>query len=899
MRVEDLLPRLNKVECDGDGKWKACCPAHDDHNPSMSVKVADGGKILLKCHAGCSFDSIVSALGIKPADLMGDHPPRIEAKKRGGKKLGKEVAHYNYQNESGEITFRVVRYEPKDFRQQCPDPNDPEKWTWGVSSKGVKYVPYRLPKILAKCAAGGVVLISEGEKDVEALESIGFTATCNPGGAGNGKWLPYFGAYFRGAKLCVIIADKDAGQDPAHPDKEFWQGQRHAWRIACNLREYGIAIRLMVLPDRQDAAGACVRVKDAADWIKSGGTFEELANLITHAPAWPEEWAFVDDTPAQKEAGAASTSARATTKNDVPPCNPQKAQKIEVAFQGVDIILKSEWKLHRMMGHALATFSVDEFGEAKKIPAQTKRKLFSFIAVEWFKRRGRFYHNSERPCWETNMFFDEHEKLLWIIADNAFHSWFALESGMNRSGDDFKHVMADIHDQALSGEGSVGIVPSAFFEHRNGAIYISNGESAMVRILPGKVERVDNGTDGVLFCGEKQVLAPWKLLEGPGLDPFKTCKLFSGASVCSDYGAEILKLWFMWLPSCQKTKPPLLLVGDPGSGKTKIAKGIFWLLGIPDRLTGLKSDTKGEECFWMSACEPGIYGLDNVDKNIRWLPDALASVTTGVGNLARKMYEENEKRNTPRSAIVITSVTATFAGDPAVANRLLIVRFKKRGKDAGTDDAALEDDVVANRDAGLTWLVKSLSAALSDDGDLKPGSNYRHPDFAKFAMRCARAIGIEAEAERALSSAEADKLRILFEKDEFGQYVLRLMREIPEFDGTITQLIETIAEKIEIFTGKERDYWTPKRASNSIRDRINEYEEYFNLKTRPLNGRTVYTLTRSPSGEVASNANFSLEGENSLPTDIKIPPSIPLNHLESDSDWEVDREIDINLEDLR
>lgn len=49
------------------GKWygrygKARCPTHDDRNPSLTIR--DGAKsLLLKCHAGCEWRDIISAIG--------------------------------------------------------------------------------------------------------------------------------------------------------------------------------------------------------------------------------------------------------------------------------------------------------------------------------------------------------------------------------------------------------------------------------------------------------------------------------------------------------------------------------------------------------------------------------------------------------------------------------------------------------------------------------------------------------------------------------------------------------------------------------------------------------------------------------------------------------------------
>lgn len=68
--INKVLPRLDGLKSTRHNKWQALCPAHQDKNPSFAIKEADDGKILLKCWAGCSFESIVSALGLEPQDLF-------------------------------------------------------------------------------------------------------------------------------------------------------------------------------------------------------------------------------------------------------------------------------------------------------------------------------------------------------------------------------------------------------------------------------------------------------------------------------------------------------------------------------------------------------------------------------------------------------------------------------------------------------------------------------------------------------------------------------------------------------------------------------------------------------------------------------------------------------------
>lgn len=74
MSLEMMLSRLKKVRRSSPDSFMACCPAHDDRNPSLSIKDTGGGKILLNCLAGCEKLDILGALGMDWEDIM---PPRL------------------------------------------------------------------------------------------------------------------------------------------------------------------------------------------------------------------------------------------------------------------------------------------------------------------------------------------------------------------------------------------------------------------------------------------------------------------------------------------------------------------------------------------------------------------------------------------------------------------------------------------------------------------------------------------------------------------------------------------------------------------------------------------------------------------------------------------------------
>ena len=59
-----LLDRLDKVRPKGRGSWTACCPAHLDKSPSLSIKELPDGRTLIHCFSGCAPLDVLSAVGL-------------------------------------------------------------------------------------------------------------------------------------------------------------------------------------------------------------------------------------------------------------------------------------------------------------------------------------------------------------------------------------------------------------------------------------------------------------------------------------------------------------------------------------------------------------------------------------------------------------------------------------------------------------------------------------------------------------------------------------------------------------------------------------------------------------------------------------------------------------------
>jgi hypothetical protein len=218
-RVISALTGRGSAVRETNGQMMAQCPAHNDHNPSLSIRAVEG-QVLIYCFAGCQTGDVLAALGMTEADLYDERS-----------------ATYRYED-GRTVRRRYDKDGKKRFAQN------------GHRSNVVQL--YRLSRVTAAVTGGTVVHLVEGEKDVHALESVGAVATTAPMGAGNFDKVdvsPLTGA-------CVVaVVDRDEAGD--------------RWAQTVRNRLGALATSLTFV---HAAAG-----KDAADHVAAGHGLHDFA----------------------------------------------------------------------------------------------------------------------------------------------------------------------------------------------------------------------------------------------------------------------------------------------------------------------------------------------------------------------------------------------------------------------------------------------------------------------------------------------------------------------------------------------------------------------------------------------------------------------------------------------
>ena len=266
MTTQDILQRLRGVR-GSRGQWTAQCPAHDDARNRLSVSEGRDGRILLKCHTGCSVEDIAGTLGLSVKDLFEDAGGTLDwndtiAAKSPGRRSPPVVATYTYPNGA-----QKLRRADKSFTWRQPDGKG--GWIW--SRKGLPHTLY----IAGDLGAGGGVFICEGEKDADNVHAwIGGCAVSGEDGAGPGKWHKEYTEQLKGRAVC-IFQDNDS------------VGRAYAQETAAAL--YGVASSVQVL-DISTVWPEIPEHGDVSDLIERAGTKEKACALIAELAAAVPQW---------------------------------------------------------------------------------------------------------------------------------------------------------------------------------------------------------------------------------------------------------------------------------------------------------------------------------------------------------------------------------------------------------------------------------------------------------------------------------------------------------------------------------------------------------------------------------------------------------------------------------
>jgi hypothetical protein len=197
----------------------AHCPAHEDRRPSLSARIAEDGRLLMYCHAGCPFKAILSALGVervvpefaprrKPAPaqpfigwpLAGSDPDMLETEER---QLGLRSGALALVGAIWSVLHRAVAAPMRDASSKVIGirlRSGGRKWAVRGSRNGL---------FVHMTGRGGPVLCPEGLTDSAVLASLGYDVVGRPCAMAG---IDMVVEATRGRRAVIFTHDDKAGQ---------------------------------------------------------------------------------------------------------------------------------------------------------------------------------------------------------------------------------------------------------------------------------------------------------------------------------------------------------------------------------------------------------------------------------------------------------------------------------------------------------------------------------------------------------------------------------------------------------------------------------------------------------------------------------------------------------------
>jgi hypothetical protein len=704
-------------------------------------------RALVKCHAGCTIDAVLSALGMTQRDLFPATHPQPSGTS-------------STPSRSPRLKVKQTNEQPFDWRA-CSD---------ALTDKHVetlaKWRGYS-PAFVRELKEKGLIGIYDGLVGFPVVNDgkiVGVHYRLKPKNGDKADWL-YAPT---GINAAPMVFGEIAEGDTVHVFESQWD--------------------MFAFADCSGEKNGLIATRGASNGALVAGLIPENSTVYIWPQNDPPGQKWAKDVCAHAEKSCTIKLAKTPAQHGDLNCWTNAGASSDDLLQAV--VLAETASLVQQSDEAAIRGKIVRILTNRKLSDFEQREKISKVVVPALLARGRFFYHIDKRDLKSAMFFDNERKRLERIRSDWFQVWLSDWLSINKIEMPFKAAASAVEAAALTESISTGITPESFWATRPGLIYLSNGDAAMVKIAArGKVELVDNGTDNVLFA-RGDTLAPWKLTQPQ--DPFDTCSVFKDANCAAEHGPDLLRLWILSLASNPHKKPPLCLTGEVGSGKTRLAEGIAELYGLPFIANNV-SDDFGDKDFWVSVDAGGLCTLDNCDTRIKWLADAVAAHATAGHRDKRKLYTDSEKVTLhARAWLCLTTANPTFASDAGLADRLLVVRMNRRNDE--TADSKLSKEITQNRDAGLSFIAQTLAEALKDNKPVPAGLNLRHPDFATFAVKIGRAIGCEPQAINAITVAEKDKSLFCLENDFVASALLDYVNTAKSFTGTAAELREKLIE---------------------------------------------------------------------------------------------------------
>lgn len=494
-----------------------------------------------------------------------------------------------------------------------------------------------------------------------------------------------------------------------------------------------------------------------------------------------------------------------------------------------------------------------EIREIRKLPGQkfllnlrVEKVVFDTLHAE-----GDFVHTTDNGSWYIPRATGRPIEL--TKHSEYFNALLGIKFGLNSAEDTERYVANGLINHTIQLPADTDIGAMSHYNHATNTLMIHTGGRDVLHLSPSGQTHMPNGANNILFMWD-QMSEPFTFDNGALPDGrewydvlYEHC-FDTVVDLKPEVALALMRVWtlFIVFRRAAFTRPILAFIGEPGAGKSTTMRRLYRLF------YGKRRDlvqATSENNLNLSSTSCPFLVIDNLDTWQRWLPDWLATAIADTDVEVRKLYTDNDKFRIKRQAVIGLTAHNPKFGRPDVADRLLLLTFRRLA--SHHDESRILDRISQYRNRIWGGVIRDVEKVLAQPDVLDADApKLRIADFAVVGMRIAKALGVASEFSEAVKSIAEEQRFFTLEEEAVLVSSLRSLaqQDIKHGRAGIERPVTLLAQELEALSGDvtafRRYYSSPVSLSRKIGAMQTALSEVFVISSRfdGIRGAKMWTV---------------------------------------------------------
>lgn len=408
---------------------------------------------------------------------------------------------------------------------------------------------------------------------------------------------------------------------------------------------------------------------------------------------------------------------------------------------------------------------------------ERRNKMAQFV-INTMREHGEFVHAKSGTLWFIRK--DTGRPILITQHSEWLNSYLGSTFGLNTTEQEQRFVVHELINFVRSLPATADMQLLSYYDPVSATLMLHTGGRDVLHVTKDGLDVHPNGYGSCVFAwiNTGETWQPSGFTERPWYDVIFGDSLNHLVGIEKDEALAVLRSWFLFLlfRNLPTTRPILALFGQPGSGKTSIAKRLYRLIyGRNKNVSGLVD----AESFDMAVVTNPFVCFDNLDTWERWLPDKLALSASVTDVERRKLYTDLDVLAFRRQAMLcITAHNPKFTRED-VTDRLLLIMFSRLPH--FRSETEFLETISRQRNALWNDIIRDVKAVLNTPiPAASEAPQFRIEDFSRYGLWFARAVSTEMEDSFKRAIAKIQGGQRSFNLEEDAQLVSALTRALKQ-----------------------------------------------------------------------------------------------------------------------